>query len=90
MTKTDLINKVAADAGIKKASAKAAVESVLASIKDAVAAGETVQLIGFGSFKYRVRPAGKRRNPATGKTIKCPAKKYPVFKAGKAFADQVK
>lgn len=89
MNKQELIKKVAADAGITQKQALAALESTLAAIKASVADGQKVQLIGFGTFESKKREAREGRNPRTGKTVKIEAAVLPVFKAGKAFKDEV-
>jgi DNA-binding protein HU-beta len=88
MNKVELINAVAAKADISKKDADKAVAAVLASIQDALVAGEKVQLIGFGTFEVKERAARTGRKPSTGETIEIPAKKSPSFKAGKGFKDQ--
>ena len=89
MTKAELIKKVAADAGLTQKQAAAAVDSGIAAVVDAVAAGEKVSLIGFGTFEKKHRGARVGRNPATGEAMKFAASNTPVFKAGKAFKDKV-
>lgn len=89
MNKQELIAKVAETTG-SKVSAKAAVEATFAAITSAVAAGEKVQLIGFGTFEVKARAARTGKNPKTGAAIAIPASKAPAFKAGKAFKDAVK
>ncbi|MGN0653482.1 MAG: HU family DNA-binding protein [Oscillospiraceae bacterium] len=89
MTKTDLINAVAAKAEITKKDADKAVAAVIASIEEALVKGEKVQIVGFGTFEVRDRKAKEAINPATKQKIKVPAKKAPVFKAGKALKDAV-
>ena len=89
MNKTELIKKVAADNAMSQKDAAAAVDSVLTSIVNSLAAREPVTLIGFGTFTCMHRNARTGRNPATGKTIEIPASNTPVFKAGKAFKDKV-
>jgi DNA-binding protein HU-beta len=89
MTKAELITKVAKNLEITKKSANAALDSTLASIMEAVRAGETVTFIGFGSFKMVERAAREGRNPATGKKLKIPAKKAVRFTAGKAFKESL-
>jgi len=89
MNKQELIKKVAADAGITQKQALAALESTLAAIKASVADGQKVQLIGFGTFESKKREAREGRNPRTGNTVKIKAAVLPVFKAGKAFKDEV-
>lgn len=90
MTKTELIAAVAAKAGLKKKDAEAAVASVLDVIAESLAAGEKVQLVGFGTFEVKARAARDGRNPFTGEAIKIAASKRPVFTAGKSLRDQVK
>jgi DNA-binding protein HU-beta len=88
MTKQDLVNEVA-DIGITKKQAAMAVNAVFDSIKDALAAGDKVSLVGFGSFSVKKRAAREGRNPRTGKPLKIAAKKVPVFKPGKALKEAV-
>lgn len=89
MTKTELIAEVAEKAGLKKKDAEAAVAAVLAAVEEKLAAGEKVQLVGFGTFEVKERPEREGRNPSTGETIKIAAAKRPVFTAGKALRDKV-
>ncbi len=89
MNKTELVKKVAAETGFSQKAAAAAVDSVLTSIMDSLAAREPVTLIGFGTFTCRHRDARVGRNPANGKEIKISASNTPVFKAGKAFKEKV-
>jgi len=88
MTKQDLVNKVA-EVGITKKQAAIAVDAVFGSIKDALAAGDKVSLVGFGSFSVKERAAREGRNPRTGRPLRIPAKKVPVFKPGKALKESV-
>ncbi len=88
MTKQDLINEVAKQDMTKKQAA-AAVNAVLDAVKGALAAGDRVSLVGFGSFSVKKRAAREGRNPRTGRPLKIPAKNVPVFKAGKALKDSV-
>ena len=90
MNKTELVNAVAAKSEVSKAQAEKAVNAVFAAIKEAVAAGEKVQLIGFGTFEAKERAARECRNPRTGETVKVEATKVPSFKAGQGFKDAVK
>lgn len=90
MNKGDLVEKVAQDCGLSKAAAEQALNSVLNAISDAVAAGDKVTLIGFGTFSVSERAAREGRNPQTGKAIKIPAKKVVKFKAGSKLADAAK
>lgn len=88
MTKQDLIDAVA-EGGMSKKEAGEAVNAIFDSIKDALAKGEKVSLVGFGSFSVKERKAREGRNPRTGKPLKIAAKTVPVFKAGKALKDAV-
>ncbi|MGB9596769.1 MAG: HU family DNA-binding protein [Candidatus Poribacteria bacterium] len=88
MVKADLIAKVA-ETGITKKQAGEVVEAVISTIKGALAKGEKVSLIGFGTFSVKERAAREGRNPRTGKEIKIPKKKVPVFKPGKELRDSV-
>lgn len=89
MNKSDLVNAVAEKASVSKKVADASVAAVFEAIKDGLAKGEKVQLIGFGTFETRKRAARKGRNPQTGKEMKIAAKTVPAFKAGKALKDVV-
>ncbi|MBE7067500.1 MAG: HU family DNA-binding protein [Ruminococcaceae bacterium] len=89
MNKTELIAKVAENAGISKKSATAAVNATFDAITEAIAAGDKVQLAGFGTFETRERAARDGKNPLTGEAIKIAACKVPAFKAGKALKDAV-
>jgi DNA-binding protein HU-beta len=89
MNKTELVNAVALKSELTKKDAEKAVSAVLDAIKEAVAAGEKVQLIGFGTFEARERAARDCRNPRTGETITVEATKFPAFKAGQGFKDVV-
>ena len=88
MTKADLVSAVA-ELDITKKAAAAAVDAVIAAVKDALAEGEAVRLVGFGTFSVKERKARTGRNPQTGKAIKIPAKKVPVFSPGKALKEAV-
>ncbi len=83
------INEVAKVTCSKK-EADEVISATLAAIQKALKKGDTVTLVGFGTFKVSKRKARKGRNPQTGKEIKIAAKKVPVFKAGKGFKDAVK
>lgn len=89
MNKTDLV-KAVADAGLTKKDAEKAVAAVFGAIEGALAKGDKVQLIGFGTFEVRERAAKEGRNPKTGEKITIAASKVPAFKAGKALKDAVK
>lgn len=89
MNKQDLVSSVAEKAGLTKKDAEKAVTAVFASIEEALAKGDKVQLVGFGTFEVRERAARKGRNPQTGAVIDIEAAKVPAFKAGKALKDAV-
>ncbi|TCJ98893.1 nucleoid protein HU alpha subunit /nucleoid protein Hbs [Volucribacter psittacicida] len=90
MNKTDLIDAIASAAELNKKQAKAALEATLDAITESLKAGDSVQLIGFGTFKVNERKARTGRNPQTGKEIQIPASKVPAFVSGKALKDAVK
>ncbi len=89
MNKKDLVNEVAKVVGTKK-DAQDAVDCVLSTITDALSKGDTVTLVGFGTFKAVNRSARTGRNPQTGATINIKARNVPKFTAGKALKDAVK
>ena len=89
MNKTELIAEVAAKAGLSKKDAEKALAAVVDTVNEAVAKGDKVQLVGFGSFELKCREARMGRNPKTRETIEIPATTIPVFKAGKALKDKV-
>lgn len=90
MTKTELIEKIAAGAGLSKADATRALDATLDAIKGALKKGQKVTLVGFGTYSITKRKARKGRNPKTGQTINIPAAKTPKFTAGKALKDAVR
>ena len=90
MNKTELIEKIAAGAGLTKVDAKKALDATTAAIKDALVAGDKVALVGFGTFAVNKKPARQGINPATKQKRKIGAKKGAKFKAGKELADAVK
>ena len=87
MNKVELIAAVVEKSGLTKKDAEKAVSAVLESVTEAVAGGDKVQLVGFGTFEVRAREARTGRNPRTKEAITIPASKQPVFKAGKAYKD---
>ncbi len=89
MNKTELIDKIAAGAGLSKADAKKALDATTAAIKEALVAGDKIQLVGFGTFSVNERSAREGINPATKAKIKIAAKKVAKFKAGAELADAV-
>ncbi|MBK6771973.1 MAG: HU family DNA-binding protein [Ignavibacteria bacterium] len=90
MTKEELIDKMAADAKTTKVQARAALESLMESVKKTLKKGGKISLVGFGTFSISKRKARIGRNPQTGKEIKIAAKKVAKFKAGKTLAEHVK
>ena len=89
MNKTELIDAMAADAGITNAAAKKALESFLGNVESSLKGGNRVSLVGFGSWSVSERSAREGRNPQTGATIKIAAKKVVKFKAGNDLASAV-
>ena len=85
MNKTELMNKVAQKAELDKKTAEKAVNALFETLTEAFEAGEKVQIMGFGTFEIRERPAHTGRNPATGEPIEIAASKTPVFKASKTL-----
>ena len=89
MNKSELIEKIAATAELSKADAKKALDATVNAIKDALVAGDQIQLVGFGTFAVSERPAREGINPATKQKIKIAAKKVAKFKAGAELSDAV-
>lgn len=89
MNKAELINAVALKADVSKKDAEAVLTAALDTITAAMAEGEKVQLVGFGSFEVKKRAARLGRNPKTKEAIEIPASVVPTFKAGKALKDAV-
>ncbi len=90
MNKSELIEKVAQEAGLTKKDTEKAVNKVFEVISDELAKGEKIQLIGFGTFETRERAAREGRNPSTGEVIQIEATRIPAFKAGKSLKEKVK
>ncbi|TAN41452.1 MAG: HU family DNA-binding protein [Nitrospirae bacterium] len=90
MTKAELIDKIAANAGITKADATRALDASIDAVKAALKKGQKVTLVGFGTFSVSKRKARKGRNPRTGAEIKIAACKVPKFTAGKTLKDAVR
>lgn len=88
MNKKELVEKLIEKSGEKKA--EKVLNAFVETVKEAVAAGDTVQLVGFGTFEARERASREARNPQTGEVILIPAKKVPVFKPGKTFKEALK
>ena len=89
MTKSELIDAIAENAGLSKADASKALSATLESVTDALKAGEKVALIGFGTFSVSLRAARTGKNPQTGEAIAIPASKAAKFKAGQKLKDAV-
>ena len=89
MNKTELINAVAEKAALSKKDAEAAVTAALDAVAAALAEGDEVRLVGFGTFEVKKREARIGRNPKTKEEIQIPATKVPAFKPGKALKDAV-
>ncbi|MBT3270645.1 HU family DNA-binding protein [Candidatus Poribacteria bacterium] len=89
MTKQGLIDQVAESADLSKSQAAEVIDCVVDSIGEALAGGDKVSLIGFGTFETRERAAREGRNPQTKAKIKIAAKTVPVFRPGKALRDKV-
>jgi DNA-binding protein HU-beta len=89
LNKAELIGSVAEQAGMSKKDAEKAVNAVFAAVSDALADGQKVQLVGFGTFEVRERAARTGRNPQTGEEIQIAASKVPAFRAGKALKESV-
>ena len=90
MNKTELVAAVAAKAELSKKDAEAAVSAVLDSVKDALADGDKVSIVGFGTFAVKTRAAREVINPLTKAPMSIPETKVPTFKAGSALKDAVK
>ena len=89
MTKTDLVDSVAAKAGMTKKDSARAVDAVFDTIKEQLKTGDKVQLVGFGSFEVKQREARVGRNPKTMEEIRIPARRVPVFRPGKELKETV-
>lgn len=89
MNKTELVEHIAATAGITKTEANKALDATLSGIQDTLKKGNTVTLIGFGTFEVSERAAREGRNPRTGETIKIKKAYVPKFRAGKGLKDAV-
>lgn len=90
MNKAELINAISEKAGLSKVDSKKALDGFIGAVSDALAAGDKVSLVGFGSFSVAERSARIGINPATKKAIQIPAKKVAKFKAGAELADLIK
>lgn len=90
MNKSELIDAIAEKGGLSKTDAGKALDATIASITEALKSGDTVTLVGFGTFNVKERAARTGRNPQTGAEIKIAASKVPAFVSGKALKDAIK
>jgi DNA-binding protein HU-beta len=90
VNKSELVDQIAAGADISKAAAGRALDAAVSAVKKALKSGDSVTLVGFGTFYVGDRAARTGRNPRTGKSIKIKAAKVPKFRAGKGLKDAVK
>ena len=89
MNKSELINAIEEKGGLSKTDAAKALDATVASIGEALKKGDTVTLVGFGTFAVKERAARTGRNPKTGEPLNIAASKVPSFKAGKGLKDSV-
>jgi len=90
MNKAELVTNIAEKSGLTKKDAESALNAFMEAVQEALAKGEKVQLVGFGTFEVRDRKAREGRNPRNPEeVIQIPASKAPVFRAGKAFKEAV-
>ena len=89
MNKTELINAVAESTVLTKKDSTAALDAVLTTISSTLASGESVQILGFGTFSVKTRAARTGRNPATGEPMEFPESKNVAFKAGSKLKEMV-
>lgn len=90
MNKTDLINNIATKSGLSKKDVESVLNGFLGEVTEALASGDKVQLIGFGTFETRKRSSRVGRNPQTGKEMEIPESVIPAFKAGNKLKEAVK
>ena len=90
MNKQELVDSIAKKTGLTKKDTQNAVDAMIESVMNALKDGDSVTLVGFGSFKVAERAARKGRNPQTGKPINIAARKTPKFTPGKDFKETVK
>ena len=89
MNKSELVAKIASDADLKKGDAEKFLDAFVATVKEVIAAGDKIQLVGFGTFEAKERGAREGVNPATGEKISIPACKVPSFKPGKGLKEEL-
>lgn len=90
MTKAELVGKIASESGITKSQAEKAVDGFVSAVSGALAGGDKITLVGFGTFSVGTRSQREGRNPRTGAKIKIPASKVVKFKPGKNLSEKVK
>lgn len=90
MNKTQLINVISKKSNLSKIQAKSTLEATLSTIIESLKKGESVQIVGFGTFKVNLRASRTGRNPQTGKEIQIPATKVPSFTSGKTLKNAIK
>jgi DNA-binding protein HU-beta len=90
MNKTELAAKIASEAGITKSQAEKAVDGFVSAVSGALAGGDKITLVGFGTFSVGLRAQREGRNPRTGAKITIPASKAVKFKAGKTLSEKIK
>ena len=89
MTKAELVTSLAEKSGLTKKDSEKALAAFIETVTDTLAKGESIQLVGFGTFEVRERAAREGINPRTKAKIEIPASKVPAFKAGRALKDAV-
>ena len=89
MNKAELVSMIAAKSNLTKKDSEMALNAFVETVQGALKKGEKIQLVGFGTFEVRQRSARNGVNPRTKQSIKIPASKAPVFKAGKALKDAI-
>ena len=90
MNKTELTAAMAETSGLSKKDCEAALAAFTGAVETAMKSGDKVQLVGFGTFEVKERPARVGRNPRTGEPMTCPACKVPTFKPGKPLKDAIR
>jgi len=90
MNKADLVARIAQEAEITRRQAEKALTALMDGVQDALTQGDSVTLVGFGTFSVMSRAARKGRNPQTGREIFIPASKSPKFRAGKSLRDSIR
>jgi DNA-binding protein HU-beta len=90
MNRADLVTRIAKDADITKRQAEKALNALVSGVQEALSKGDSITLVGFGTFSVMSRAARKGRNPQTGREIFIPASKTPKFKPGKSLREAIK